>query len=87
MHTYTLIFPEIAAEYGLTCAAVFGVVWRYAQIRDGTCQASYDTLTAEIGVNERTVRRKAEELQDARLTHLHHRKNGGSYWIPLVRTL
>jgi hypothetical protein len=80
---YTPIFPEIAAEFGLTCAAVYGVVWRYAQMRDGTCHAAYETLAAEIGVNERTMRRKVEELQKAKLIHLHHRKNGGPYWISI----
>ena len=80
---YTPIFPEIAAEYGLTCAAVYGVIWRYAQMRDGTCHAAYDTLAAEIGVNERTMRRNVEELQKAKLIHLHHRKNGGPYWISI----
>ncbi len=82
-NNYTPIFPEIAAEYGLTTAAVYGVVWRYCQMRDAACHGSYETLAAEIGVHGNTVATHVEILRDARYLAVMVSPDSRTNWIVL----
>ena len=63
---YTPDFPEIAAEFSLVAAAVYGVIWRCAQMPDGAYHASYETLAAEIGVHKNSVSNHVQKLLDER---------------------
>ena len=79
---HTRIFDELVSEFGLVGAAVYGVVWRYCQMRDGACHASYETLGAEIGVEKSTVRRHVRKLRDAQyLAQIHNGGNSPSWFI------
>ncbi len=79
---HTRIFDELVSEFGLVGAAVYGVVWRYCQMRDGACRASYETLGAEIGVEKSTVRRHVRKLRDAQyLAQIHNGGNSTSWFI------
>jgi DNA-binding Lrp family transcriptional regulator len=49
---------SVDPKYGLQGAAVFGVVWRHCQMRDGVCKASQETLGELIGINSRTTLNK-----------------------------
>jgi len=40
-------------KYGLKGAAVFGVVWRHCQMRDGVCKASLDRMGELVGIKTR----------------------------------
>ena len=79
---HTRIFDELVPQFGLVGAAVYGVVWRYCQMRDGACRASYETLGAEIGVEKSTVRRHVRKLRDAQyLAQIHNGGNCTSWFI------
>ncbi len=79
---HTRIFDELVPQFGLIGAAVYGVVWRYCQMRDGACRASYETLGAEIGVEKSTVRRHVRKLRDAQyLAQIHNGGNCTSWFI------
>jgi hypothetical protein len=52
---WTPAFDRIVQQHGLTTAAVFGVVWRYCQMKDGICKASIATLAARLNVNRLTI--------------------------------
>ena len=82
-NNYTPIFPEIAAKYGLTTAAVYGVVWRYCQMRDAACHGSYETLAAEIGIHRNTVTSHIEILRDARYLAVMVSSDSRTNWIVL----
>jgi hypothetical protein len=45
-------------RYGVTGAAIFGVVWRHCQMKDGICRASQETLGELIGVHSRMTMNK-----------------------------
>jgi hypothetical protein len=57
---WTPIIDTLAmdAKYGLKGAAVFGVVWRHCQMRDGVCNASQDHMRELIGVGSRVTMEK-----------------------------
>lgn len=54
---WTPIIDTLAIDpkYGLKGAAIFGVVWRHCQMKDGVCKASLDTLGELIGITTRTT--------------------------------
>lgn len=59
---FTPVSHSLAQEVGLVCAAVYGVVWRYCQMKDGICKASLDTLGSDISVDRATVMRSIKKL-------------------------
>lgn len=59
---FTPVPHSLAQEVGLVCAAVYGVVWRYCQMKDGICRASLDTLGSDINVDRATVMRSVKKL-------------------------
>lgn len=59
---YTPISHALTKEVGLVCAAVYGLVWRYCQMKEGICRASLKTLGADISIDRATVLRTIEKL-------------------------
>lgn len=57
-----MVSHQLTAEVGLVCAAVYGSVWRYCQMKDGICRASYATIGEGIDIDRRTVMRNVEKL-------------------------
>jgi len=47
-------------------AVVYGVVWRYCQMRSGVCYASVETLTEHLGISQKSVRRHLKRLCGAK---------------------
>ena len=65
LHTisgFTPIFDHLARKHGLVRAAVYGRMWRYCQMKDGVCNASLETIAADIGIDRATVQRHANAL-------------------------
>ncbi len=63
---YTPLFENIVQEYGITCAAIHGSVWRYCQ-QNGTCYASVEAIGARVGVKPRATINQLKTLVDAEL--------------------
>lgn len=59
---FTPVIDQLAREYGLMRAAVFGRMWRYCQMQDGVCRASLETISTDLGIDRATVLRHAQEL-------------------------
>jgi len=59
---FTPIIDVVADKMGLIPAAVYGVVWRYCQMRDGVCYATLETLAGHLGCNPATVLRHIKSL-------------------------
>ncbi len=62
---FTPLIEVMVQEVGIIQAAVYGVVWRYCQRRDGVCTASHETLGAALGLSRGTVQRHIKELCEA----------------------
>ena len=59
---FTPIIDDLAKEYGLMRAAVFGRMWRFCQMSDNVCRASLETIADGLGIDKATVMRHAQEL-------------------------
>lgn len=59
---FTPVIDALAKELGLIPAAVYGVVWRYCQMRDGVCRAGLEALGAALGLHPATVLRHLKAL-------------------------
>ncbi|MCH8093254.1 MAG: helix-turn-helix domain-containing protein [Chloroflexi bacterium] len=81
---HTRIFDELIPEFGLVGAAVYGVVWRYCQMRDGSCHATHETLSNELGIGQSTVRRYINELRDAQYIAVIFDKANSPNWMILA---
>ncbi len=55
--TFSPLFDRVAAQYGVITAAVYGVVHRHCQMRDGVCRASTRRMASLLGMDEVTVQR------------------------------
>lgn len=57
------LFEELLKQYDdLITPAVFGVAWRYCQMKDGVCKASLRTIADILNISEATVMRRLEVL-------------------------
>jgi hypothetical protein len=57
------LFEELLKQYDdLITPAVFGVAWRYCQMKDGVCKASLRKMADILNVSEATVMRRLEVL-------------------------
>lgn len=54
-HTYTPLFDGVVRAYGVVPAAIFGRVWRYAQMHEGVCRASQERIAQDLDLSRRTV--------------------------------
>lgn len=59
---WTPVIDNLARDQGLITAAVYGVVWRYCQMRDRVCRASLETLSAHLNLDRGTVLRHIKKL-------------------------
>jgi len=62
MTGFTPIPDVIAHRYGLNCAAVWGLIWRYSQMESGWCTASVETMAERIGIDRKTVQKYLQQL-------------------------
>lgn len=63
IRNFTPLIDSLVDRYGsLTTAAVFGSVWRFAQMKKGKCEASLETIAEQIGVSAKTVERHMRKL-------------------------
>ena len=53
--SFTPISDELTQRCGIITAAVYGAIWRYAQMQDGACTASYATIARRLGLSRQTV--------------------------------
>lgn len=58
------MLDSMTARYGLVGAAVFGVVLRHTNMRNGVCSASQERMAGLIGINRMTVNRWIATLCD-----------------------
>lgn len=56
------VIDVLTRELGLMTAVVYGIVWRYCQMRDGVCRASLETIAGHASIDRRTVDRHIKEL-------------------------
>lgn len=62
---FTPIFDTVAGDVGTVCAAVYGLVWRYCQLKNKVCSASWETLAKKIHVCTKTIGRHLKALVKA----------------------
>ena len=80
---HTRIFDELVPKFGLVGAAVYGVVWRYCQMRDKACHATHETLANELGIGQSTVRQYIDELRDKQYIAVIFDKANSPNWMIL----
>lgn len=59
---FTPLIDSIVQEVGFMQAGVFGVVWRYCQLKNGICNASMDTIAGKLDISPRTALRHVKAL-------------------------
>ncbi len=59
---FTPVIDGLAKELSVITAIVFGVVWRYCQMKDGVCTASYSTISEKAGIGRSTVCKHLKKL-------------------------
>jgi len=52
---YTPCLDTLIKRYNLTCASVYGKVWRYEQMEGGKCFASQERIAEELKITRQTV--------------------------------
>ena len=62
---FTPIFDSLAQKYDPYTALVYGKIWRICDWSEmGVCTMANDKIAAQIGLSEKTIRRKKELLQE-----------------------
>jgi len=57
--------PDILVEaYGITCAVVWGKIWRYCQMEDEICRAAQERLADELNISRPTLDKYIKILED-----------------------
>lgn len=57
--------PDILVEaYGITCAVVWGKIWRYCQMEDEVCRAAQERLSDELNISRPTLDKYIKILED-----------------------
>jgi hypothetical protein len=59
---FTPCIDAIVKEHGIITAAVFGVIWRFCQMKDNTCWASHETIGETIGLSRQAICEHAGKL-------------------------
>jgi hypothetical protein len=54
---FTPLIDSIVDAFGITGAAIFGMVWRYCQMKDGVCKANQETIADRLCLKRETVNR------------------------------
>ena len=61
---YTPIFDDLVRQHGIGIAAVYGAMWRYAQMDAGVCCASHDSIARRLGLDRRSISEYIQTLLD-----------------------
>jgi len=56
------VIESILQKHGSSCALVYGVVWRFSQMKAQSCYASQEKIGEIIGMTRRTVNSCLKEL-------------------------
>lgn len=59
---FTPVIDAVVKDVGLVTAVVYGVVWRYCQMKDKACKASIETIAERAGVDRKTAERHIKKL-------------------------
>lgn len=59
---FTLVPDVLIQRYDLITAIVWGKVWRYCQMKDKVCRTSIRRIANELGITEKTVRKRLKLL-------------------------
>jgi hypothetical protein len=59
---FTPVLDNLTQEYGLVTAAVYGTVWRYAQMEDKVCKASLEKIGKRLDLSGKTAERHIKLL-------------------------
>ena len=59
---YTPVPDKLVRDYGFEVAYVWGKVWRYCQMANGSCTASHETIANRAGMSRRTLIEKLNVL-------------------------
>ena len=59
---FTPVIDVMVEELGLIPASVYGMVWRYCQMKNRVCHASIATLARRLGLSVNTVRTHLQQL-------------------------
>ena len=59
---FTYLWDWAVEEVGFEAAAVYGVIYRYCEMRDQKCYASIDTLAAHVGMTRQRFSRHLKTL-------------------------
>lgn len=62
LKNFTPVPDSLVKEYGLITAAVWGRVWRYAQMDSGKCLATHEKLSEGLNIGRRTLIRHLSAL-------------------------
>jgi len=59
---FTPVLDDILEEEGPLAALVFGMVWRYCQMKDGICRASIEKIASRLKMSYSTTQRYLKRL-------------------------
>lgn len=59
---FTPIMDDLVEVYNRECAAVYGAIWRFTQMKSGKCTASQTKIGKRIGLNRQTVNKHIQTL-------------------------
>ena len=54
---WTPIFDHISKQYSPMVSVVYGIIWRYSQMRDGVCKLGQEKMGELLGVSTSTIQR------------------------------
>ena len=61
---FTPVIDALAQEVGFMTAAVYGVAWRFCQMDDGVCRASWERMAEMLGVCRQTIGQHLAKLAE-----------------------
>lgn len=74
----------IAQKYDANTAMIFGYIWSKCQLKKGVCTTSYETMSIDTGISERTIVTKVQDLVEAKLVKIagrEYQKQGFVYQL------
>lgn len=60
----------ISQKYDANMSMIYGFIWSKCQLSKGVCTTSFETISIETGISERTVRSKVQELIENKLVKI-----------------
>jgi len=73
---FTPCMDVIVNKYGIVTAAIFGVVWRFCQMKDGVCWASQEKIGSMVGMSRQTANEHLKKLVDGGFLRVIPASNG-----------